>query len=305
MKWIKKGLIYGPDGSSDWAKNSALQPTPLVLDEKTIRVFVGMRDDEGRSRVGFVDVEVNNPKNVLRVSEGPALDLGSPGTFDENGVVPCVVLRRDGKIWLYYAGYQLGHQIKFCAYTGLATSDNGGETFVRYQQYPICDRRDGELFFRAIHSVMFDNGVWRVWYGGGQEFDLENGKQLPKYNIRYTESADGIKLNDDYTVAVDTADDDEHRVGRPYVIKHDGRYLMFYAACRKTSGFRLAFAESADGFNWTRKDEEIGIGVGESGWDSQMQSYPSVVVGENQTYLFYNGNEYGKQGFGYAVLESW
>jgi hypothetical protein len=45
--------------------------------------------------------------------------------------------------------------------------------------------------------------------------------------------------------------------------------------------------------------------VAASGWDSEMQAYPSVVVSENQTYLFYNGNEYGKQGFGCAVLESW
>ncbi len=305
MKWKKQGLIYGPNGDLSWATNSALQPTPIVFDENTIRVYVGMRDEEGRSRVGFVDVESDNPSEVRRVSQNPALDLGMPGTFDENGVVPCVVLKRDGKIWLYYAGYQLGQNVKFVAYTGLAISDDNGETFNRYQQHPICDRRDGELFFRAIHSVMFDNDVWRIWYGGGQEFELQNGKQLPKYNIRYTESADGIKLNDDFTVAVDMADDDEHRVGRPYVIKHDNKYLMFYGACRKSRGFRLALAESTDGYSWTRKDDEIGIDVSESGWDSEMQSYPSVIIGRNQTYLFYNGNDYGKQGFGYAVLENW
>ncbi len=91
MKWNKQGLIYGASGDSSWAKNSALQPTPLIVDEETIRVFVGMRDEKGRSRVGFVDVDAENPKNVLRVSEKPALDLGMPGTFDENGVVPCAV----------------------------------------------------------------------------------------------------------------------------------------------------------------------------------------------------------------------
>ncbi len=304
MKWNKQGLIYGPHGDLSWATNSALQPTPLVINEKTIRVYAGMRDDEGRSRLGFIDVNAENPKEILRVSENPALDLGMPGTFDENGVVPCAVVKRDGEIWLYYAGYQLGKQVKFYAYSGLAISKDNGETFERYQQFPICDRRDGELFFRAIHSVMFDNGVWRVWYGGGQEFDLENGKQLPKYNIRYTESADGIKLNDDYTVAIDTTDDDEHRVGRPYVLKHNGKYLMFYAACRKSRGFRLAYAESDNGEKWTRKDDEIGIDVSESGWDSEMQSYPSVVIHKDKTFLFYNGNNYGYKGFGYALLES-
>ena len=42
-----------------------------------------------------------------------------------------------------------------------------------------------------------------------------------------------------------------------------------------------------------------------SGWDSQMQAYPAVVTAGGRTYLFYNGNDYGREGFGYAELESW
>jgi hypothetical protein len=253
---------------------------------------------------GSFDI-ADNPKNILRVSDKPALDLGIAGAFDENGVVPCAVVKRGDEIWLYYAGYQLGLQVKFYAYSGLAVSKNNGETFERYQQFPICDRRDGELFFRVIHSIMFDNNVWRVWYGGGQQYDLEAGKQLPRYNIRYTESADGIKLDEDFTIAVDTEGDDEHRVGRPYVIKCGGKYLMFYAAGRKSRGFRLAFAQSDDGKNWVRKDNEIGIDVSESGFDSEMMSYPSVVTTKAKTFLFYNGNNYGRDGFGYAILKEW
>ena len=55
----------------------------------------------------------------------------------------------------------------------------------------------------------------------------------------------------------------------------------------------------------TRKDEEIGIDVSESGWDSQMQAYPAVLRCRDRVYLFYNGNDYGRDGFGYAILESW
>jgi hypothetical protein len=130
MKWNKQGLIYEPKGDSEWAKNSALQPTPLMIDEQVIRVFVGMRDSKGRSRVGFVDVDAKNPENILRVSDRPALDLGMAGTFDENGVVPCAVVKRSDEIWLYYAGYQLGQQIKFCAYTGLAVSRTAAKPLI-------------------------------------------------------------------------------------------------------------------------------------------------------------------------------
>lgn len=306
MKWVKQGLIYGPNGSSSWANNSALQPTPVVMDAKVIRIFVGMRDEEGRSRVGFVDVDANNPKHIIRVSERPALDLGTIGAFDENGVVPCAIVKRENEIWLYYAGYQLGQQVRFYVFSGLAISRDGGETFTRYQRVPICDRTDKELYFRVVHTIFYENDVWRIWYGAGDEYDIrDDGYQLPKYNIRYTESDDGIKFNERSVVAVDTSGEEEYRIGRPYVIKRESKYLMFYAADSKRSGYRLAYAESPNGIIWTRKDEAVGIGVSESGWDSEMMSYPSVVTTEAGTFLFYNGNNYGRSGFGYAVLEQW
>ena len=305
MKWEKMGLVYGPDGASEWAKHSALQPTPhLRNEERTIRVFAGFRDDEGVSRVGYVDLSADDPAKVLRVSRQPALDVGIPGSFDENGVVPCAIIEREGKLYLFYAGYQLGRRVKFFVFGGLAVSSDGGETFTRYSRVPVCDRNDRELFFRVIHTMMFDGGGWRAWYGGGSEFDLEEGRQYPRYNIRHAYSPDGIHLVDEFQVCVDMAGG-EYRVGRPYVIKDADFYRMFYGAGTKAEGYRLAYAESLDGINWTRKDSEIGIDVSGSGWDSRMQAYPAIVSYEDQTYMFYNGNDYGREGFGYAILDHW
>jgi hypothetical protein len=89
------------------------------------------------------------------------------------------------------------------------------------------------------------------------------------------------------------------------VIRSPDRYRMFYSAGTETEGYRLAYAESEDGIVWQRKDEEIGIDVASNGWDSEMQCYPSVVSAGERTFLFYNGNNYGKDGFGYAELEHW
>ncbi len=303
MKWQKMGLIYGPDSKSSWAKNSALQPTPLSRSAaRTIRIFAGFRDEEGVSRIGYVDLSGDDPSKVLKVSREPALNIGQSGAFDENGVVPCAVVERDGKLFLFYAGYQLGRKVKFCVFGGLATSDDGGETFTRYSRVPVCDRTDKELYFRVIHTMMLDDGRWRAWYGGGDSFELEGGRQYPRYNIRHAYSPDGIHLAENYDVCVDMAGG-EYRVGRPYVIKDAGVYKMFYGAGTKVEGYRLAYAESPDGINWTRKDHEIGIDVSASGWDSRMQAYPSIVKYDDQTYMFYNGNDYGREGFGYAVLE--
>jgi hypothetical protein len=304
MKWIKKGLIYGPRGDLGWARHSALQPTPLLLDNGTIRVYCGFRNDEGVARVGFVDLDADDPSKVLGVSDRPALDVGVPGAFDENGVVPCAIVRRDNSLHLYYAGYQLGQKVKFFVFGGLAVSVDGGNSFERFSRVPVCDRTDKELFFRVIHSIRFEQGRWKVWYGAGDSYSVEEGAQLPNYDIRYTESSDGLSLSEDFVVAVRTRGT-EYRVGRPYVLKADGFYRMFYSAGTHRIGYRLAYAESVDGIVWSRKDEEVGITVSAEGWDSEMQAYPAVVSYKDKTYLFYNGNNYGRAGFGYALLEHW
>src|SRR6056297_3242988 len=126
MEWEKLGLVYGPDGTSPWAKHSALQPTPIVLGD-VIRIYCGFRDDEGTSRVGFVDVSLTDPTSVLKVSKDPVLDVGEFGTFDSHGVVPCAVVRRDEGVYLYYAGYLRGEKVRFQAFSGLAISNDDGE----------------------------------------------------------------------------------------------------------------------------------------------------------------------------------
>ena len=63
------------------------------------------------------------------------------------------------------------------------------------------------------------------------------------------------------------------------------------------------YAESNDGLEWKRKDEEVGIETSDNGWDSEMLAYPYIYKHNEKIYMFYNGNGFGKSGFGYAELE--
>jgi hypothetical protein len=304
MKWLRRGLIVRPSGCA-WARHSALQPTPhLRVRDAIVRIFAGFRDDDGVSRVGFVDVSALDPSTTLGVSPEPVLEVGRPGTFDESGVVPCAISDRGGRLYMFYAGYQRGQKVKFYVFSGLAISDDGGQTFQRYSEAPVCDRTDSELYFRVIHTMMHDGGVWRAWYGGGSAFDVENGKQYPRYDIRYAESPDGIHLAGTFRVCLEP-DASEYRLGRPFVVKDGAIYRMFCGASTRTQAYRLAYAESSDGLTWARQDADLGLDACAAGWDSEMQAYPSLVTHAGRTYLFYNGNDYGREGFGYAELERW
>ena len=66
----------------------------------------------------------------------------------------------------------------------------------------------------------------------------------------------------------------------------------------------MGYAESFNGIDWTRNDKEVGILPSSTGWDSEMVCYPSVFDHHNNRYMVYNGNGYGKTGFGLARLEN-
>ncbi len=302
--WKKIGLVFNPEMKFDWARNYALQPTPLFIDG-VLRVYCGFRDEQGVSRIGYVELDPKNPLNVLDWSQLPVLDIGEPGCFDENGVVPCRLLVVGEDIYMYYAGYQLGDKIKFTVFGGLAISKDKGKTFHRHSKVPITDRCNEELFFRVIHSVIYHEGVFKAWYGAGSSFISIDQKIYPSYNIRYTESDNGIDGWKPGVVCLDFKNNDQYRVARPSVIYRNNEFLMTYYISTISSGFQLAFAKSIDGISWNNIDV-FGLDKSNvsSDWDSQMIAYPSIIEIDNECFLFYNGNNYGEKGFGSARLET-
>lgn len=307
MIWNKLGHVFQHTEQNNWIHDSALTPTPFLLNSDVIRVYSGFRDAEGVSRIGYVDVSANDPTQVIAISKVPCLDIGNDGCFDDNGVILGDVIRNGTEIRMYYVGFQLVSKVKFLAYTGLAISTDGGNIFTRTKQTPIFDRSETGLTINAIHSVIFESGKWRVWYAAGSGWQVINGTDYPKYNIRYTESTDGINFDSDAidVLCVDT-EGMEYRIGRPSVFKVDDSYRMFYTK-GSTNGtdYFPGVAYSDDGINWTRKDKTLGLEISEKGFDSLHLCYPRIVQTDKSTFCFYNGNYMGKQGFGVAELIQW
>ncbi|MCV3396302.1 hypothetical protein [Campylobacter sp. RKI_CA19_01116] len=298
MKWRKKGLIFCPNHESEWMDNSFLQPTPLLM-KNSIRIFGGIRDKKGVARIGYVDVDKNNPSCVIDYSRKPILDIGKNGMFDDNGVSPTSIVVKNNLLYMYYSGYSLNVKVRFTVFTGLAISHDMGNTFERIQEYPITDRAKGEELFRVVHSVIQHNNVYKFWYGGGNYFLTGKRKTLPVYDIRYMES-DALTSFPQQGQIVIPIDEGNHRVGRPFVFYENGLFKMFYGYGSETYPYKLAYAESTNGIDWKRKN--INFDLSSSGWDSEMMAYPSFLRVNHKAYLFYNGNNYGYDGFGYAEL---
>lgn len=305
MKWQKLGIVWSPDGTNYWAKSHATLPTPFKLNDEVIRVFVNCLDDAERGRPSYVDVSGYDPTKVLRTSQDMLLNLGEPGTFDDNGIAAVSVLRRsDNALLMYYAGFELCNQIRYRIFTGLALSYDDGMSFERYSRKAVLDRTDSELYFRCGPFVMYDEGRFKLWYIAGSKWTKVDGKLMPVYDLRYQESEDGIHWADEGKLCLELTDEDEHGFGRPWVVKRGPNdYQLFYSIRRRSyAAYRLGYAESTDGISWIRKDEEMGLDVSSSGFDSDAIMYSAVIEAHGKTYCFYNGNNFGEHGFGVAEL---
>jgi predicted GH43/DUF377 family glycosyl hydrolase len=299
MKWEKIGLIFCSKSNHDRMVSHAANPVAEPLGGGLFRVYFSCRDKSNRSSIGFFEFDIKRPKEVLFVSTDPVVCPGETGLFDDSGTsMGCLVLT-NGMKYLYYVGWNLGVTVPWRNSIGLAINHSSGDpVFVKYSKAPIMDRNQVDLFSLSYPWVMKGEALWKMWYGSNLSWGAKQTDMM--HVIKYAESADGIQWERRGLVAIPLQSPGEYAISKPCVIKEGGVFKMWYSF--RGQSYRIGYAESGDGMRWERKDEEVGIDVSESGWDSEMIEYPFVFDHDRERYMLYNGNGYGRTGIGLAVL---
>ena len=310
MQWNKKGLIFEADALFEWNKNYASVPTAYKLKNNKIRIYYSSRDSKNRTNISFIETQASDPKNILYIHNKPILESGSEGMFDDSGVMVSHVIDVKDEVWLYYIGWNVRNTIPYHNSIGLAISKDGGVNFRKFSEGPLFDRTYKEPYFSSTPYILVENGIWKMWYLSATKWIKYNNRNEPFYHIKYAESPDGINWIREGKIAINFKDEFECAIARPCVIKESSIYKMWYSyrnigdyRVDKTKSYRIGYAESYDGITWLRMDKEVAINVSEKGWDSTMIEYPYIYTYQNRKYMLYNGNEFGKTGFGYATLE--
>ncbi|OQW92254.1 MAG: hypothetical protein BWK78_02260 [Thiotrichaceae bacterium IS1] len=306
MKWTKLGLIFCASGQNEWMVTGGRAPVPLYLGDDCFRIYFASYDNSGRGRVFSLELDISYPERISNLVTTPIIDLGRVGFFDDNGIIPSCVLNVDESLYLYTIGFSIKNRIIFDAATGLAVSRDGGKSFNKFSG-SVIDRGVDDPCFATSPSVIREDDQWRMWYVSCDRWESTGKGYKHYYNIKHRTSQDGIYWNPQATVCIDYANEYEYAVSRPSVIKDiDGLYRMWYSfrAQHNIETYRIGYAESKDGLSWTRKDDEMSsFNVSKDGWDSEMICYPYIFEHRGRLYMLYNGNGYGKTGFGLAILE--
>jgi len=313
FKWKKLGRIFDPTKVTGrpWMYEFAQCTSTLIYDD-FVRVYFSCRpprDESGRcvSYTTFLDLD-KDLKTILRVADKPLLELGELGTFDEFGVYPSCTIRMNDLVYFYYAGWTRPMSVFADAAIGVAVSKDG-ENFKKLGKGPIIAKTLNEPFQFSGPKVRAFNDKLYMYYLAGEKWVLtEEGRSETFYKIRLATSEDGLDWERTGENIINDILENECQAG-PDVFCRDGKYHMYFSYRYgldfrgNDRGYRIGYAYSDDLVNWTRADEDVGIGLSESGWDSQDMHYPHVFECDGKTYMLYNGNEFGRFGFGLAVLE--
>jgi hypothetical protein len=197
--------------------------------------------------------------------------------------------------------------VPYDAAVGLATSADGGVTFARAGLGPVMGRSLEEPFLHGSAFVVPRDGLFHAWYVCGTEWVESEGRAEPLYVLVHDTSPDGRTWKGDGRPFLPGRVERECQAS-PTLLELEGRFHMWFSYRwgldfrNPARGYRLGHAWSADLVRWERDDEASDLGPSASGWDSEMVCYPCVVRVDDRVFMFYSGNHFGRDGFGYAEL---
>lgn len=318
MKWRKLGKIFDPREHQlvGHCVEFAQSPQVLVLAD-AVRVYFSTRERDAAtgkflSHMAFAEF-TRDFSRVLRVNSEPVIPLGDLGTFDEHGIFPMQVLPVGDEVWGYTCGWSRRTSVSVETAIGLAISRNGGLSFERTGPGPVLGPSVQEPFLVGDGFVQKVGDTFHMWYIFGTHWTRYAKDEAPDrvYKIGHARSPDGIHWTKDEGLRIisDRLGPDECQA-LPSVIRVGNRWLM--AFCYRHAygfrtdparGYRIGHAWSEDLVTWHRSDDDPLLEMTPGHWDSDMNCYPHVCEVDGRIFLLYNGNQFGREGFGFAVLE--
>ena len=300
MKWHKLGQVYHSEEINRFLLTHASNPVAIHLSANIFRVFFSGRDKSNRSSVGYIDLDIIE-KKVINVCQDAIFTFSDGlGSFFSHGVSIGNTYKSGGKTYMLFMAWQIPKDQHWRGDIGRLLLSNENDNLELVGKSPLLSLDDTDPISLSYPWVMYDEGMYKMWYGSTVTWKCDNGEMI--HTIKYATSFDGESWKR-HGIAVPYLENHSQAFSRPSVIKDKNGYHMWNSV-RSGLGekYRIGYSHSEDGSKWTQS-QFSGIDVSPNGWDSEMICYPFVFKHNGQTYMLYNGNNYGKFGFGLAVLD--
>ena len=315
IKFSNKGLIFKISEFAPFTGYSFAQSPQLIKIGENFRVYFSSRritkNKYPESEILFVDFDSNFSK-IINHSKKPVLETSLIGSYDEHGVFPInPVWLENQRLVAYLSGWSRRLAVPVETAIGLSESFDDGVTFQRVGVGPILAASPHEPFLVGDPFVIkTKENSYKMYYIAGQQWKEFPDEEDPQriYKIRSASSNDGLNWTQDGIDLIPDKFIDECQA-LPSVAEFNGQYLMTFCfreadgfRSDPSRGYRLGFAVSRDLVTWKRDDDIAVIDRHSSGWDESMSCYPNLTVQGSMLVLLYNGNNFGRDGFGLAIF---
>lgn len=302
-RWKKLGRLYVPPEQGRHPKllTHAANPLPVHLAGDVYRVFFSGRDSINRSSVGAVDIDIVR-RTVVEDHYHPFFEHGAEGSFYADGVSIGNCYMAGGARFMLFMGWQNPRDGHWRGDIGRLVM-GADLTLSLDDDVPFMGSDENDPLSLSYPWVREnDDGSFSMWYGSTRTWEAGNSEML--HVINAATSMDGHHWHRK-GLAIPFALGKAQAFSRPTVIRNEQGEDEMWFSYRSGSGekYRIGHARSANQITWTLDLDGAGIDISSDGWDSDMIEYPFVFDHDGQRYMLYNGNSYGKTGFGLAILE--
>lgn len=300
MRWTKLGLLYRPDSVHPKLASHAANPLALPLEGDVFRIFFSGRDAAKRSSVGCVDVDIVR-REVVAIHDKPAFEHGPAGSYYADGVSIGCCYEVGGERFMLFMGWSVPPDCHWHGEVGRLTVRTDYALAIKDRIALIGLSAEDDLSVSYPWVTHDGDGIYRMWYGSTVTWDAGNGEML--HVIKHATSQDGQSW-DLHGCAVPHEINVAQAFSRPTIARLASGQEHMWFSYRSGTGetYRIGMASNIAG-DWKLELDRANLTVSDFGWDSEMVCYPFVFEHGGKVWMLYNGNGFGKSGFGIAVLE--
>lgn len=306
--WRRHGLCVSLKPNHSWWVSHAQTPAVLKLEPRLWRIYFNARNAANRLFPVAFDVDPEDGMRVVAEHLTPFLLNGPVGRYDHTGLGASCAIQVGEQIRLYTTGFHVREDVRFQTHIGLAHSDDG-LAFAPTFDGPVRATGPFDPYFVSAPCVRAYADGFRMWYVSGTGWQEEGDSLEPEYDIRSCYSADGLLWETDSSLVLAASTVGAVGLARPWVTETPAGLKLWSSA--RGSAFRHAGKDAYRMFSQPLSSQGIAIGTIEhvefenppdsTDFDSWMQCYPCVVQHGTTEVMFYNGNDFGRDGIGWAT----
>ena len=294
----KKWFCFSDVGFPLPMRSHMSNPTPFYLGRAKLRIFFSSRNEQNKSSVCFFDVDmrrleiINSEVNIL-------LNINNhENCFFSDGVSLGNIFNKENKYFLSFMGWDLSDKKPWKGTVGVAEIDPYKPSILCLPEVPTIDTLNGSDSSLSYPTIKVIGDELYIWYGNTVKKNAGNGEMLHTIHLSVLKEGNVVRHKGQ---VIDYLINESQAFSRPSIIEHHGMLNMFYSVRGADSNYQINRSISSDGLLWKKADFHM-VGAADPA-ESDMQCYPYVTCLEDDIYLFYNGNNYGRSGIGLAVLE--